>query len=92
MQVNFYATLRQIVGTKTVEFEVPEGATVRQLLEEVLRVYPALRRELIDDQGELFGYVHFFVNGRDVPYLKDQMETVLAADDVISVFPAVGGG
>jgi len=92
MQVNFYATLRQIVGTKTVEFEVPEGATVRQLLDEILRVYPALRCELVDDQGELYGYVHFFVNGRDVPYLQDQTETVLAADDVISVFPAVGGG
>jgi len=92
MQVNFYATLRQIVGTKTVEFEVPEGSTVRQLLDEILRVYPALRPELVDAQGELYSYVHFFVNGRDVPYLEDRMETVLQADDKISVFPAVGGG
>jgi molybdopterin converting factor small subunit len=65
---------------------------VRQLLGEILRLYPALRRELLNDKGELYGHVHIIVNGRDVPYLQDQMETVLAADDVISVFPAVGGG
>jgi len=92
MKVHFYATLREIVGQKTVEFEVKDGDTVRQLLEQIVARYPALRRELLDEKGELLGHVHFFVNGRDVPYLQDQAETVLKADDIISVFPAVGGG
>jgi sulfur-carrier protein len=92
MKVNFYATLREIVGTKTVEFDVPEGATIRQLLALLVERIPALRRELLDEQGELHGHIHFFVNGRDAPYLVDALDTVLKPIDVISVFPPVGGG
>ena len=32
------------------------------------------------------------VNGRDIRFLEKQLETVLNSEDVISVFPAVGGG
>jgi sulfur-carrier protein len=32
MQVNFYATLRPIVGGRTVELEIAEGLTVRELV------------------------------------------------------------
>ena len=92
MKVHFYATLREIVGTKTVEFELPEGATIRQLLALIVERIPALRRELLDDQGELHGHIHFFVNGRDAPYLADAVDTVLKPADVISIFPPVGGG
>lgn len=92
MQVSFFATLRQIVGAKTVIFDLPDEATVGQLIDLMVRRYPDLRRELLDDSGNLYGHVHVFVNGRDVPYLENRLETVLEADDVISVFPAVGGG
>lgn len=92
MKANFYATLRQIVGAKTIEFALPEGGTIGQLLELVIQRYPALRRELFDAEGNLYPHVHVFINGRDVPFLEDGLNTLLAADDVISVFPAVGGG
>ncbi len=36
MIVNFYATLRGVVGQKTVEFDLPEGATVQHLLAEMI--------------------------------------------------------
>lgn len=92
MQVSFFATLRQIVGTKTVAFDLPDQATIGQLIDLMVTRYPDLRRELLDESGNLYGHVHVFVNGRDVPYLENRLETVLKADDVISVFPAVGGG
>lgn len=92
MIVNFYATLRQIVGGKTVEIPVEEGATVQQLLDEMISRYPALAPELLNEQGSLYGHVHLFVNGRDTPFLEDGVDTVLNPDDTISVFPAVGGG
>jgi len=75
-----------------VEFEIPEGANVGQLLDEIVRKFPELRSELLDDKGQLYRHVHVFVNGRDVPYTEDKLETVLKSDDVISVFPAVAGG
>lgn len=92
MQVSFFATLRQIVGTKTVDFDLPDHSTIGQLIDLMVKRYPDLRRELLDENGNLYGHVHVFVNGRDVPYLENRLETVLKSDDVISVFPAVGGG
>jgi len=92
MRVDFYATLRQIVGTKTVDFPLPDGSTIGHLLEEVFIRYPAMRSELLDDEGQLHGHVHVLVNGRDVPYLKNTLNTVIHIDDTISIFPAVGGG
>jgi molybdopterin synthase sulfur carrier subunit len=92
MKVNFYSTLREIVGQKMVEFDLPEGTTVHQLVDEILRQYPSMRRELVDDDGNLYQHVHVFVNGRDVPFLEDRVDTQLMADDRISIFPAVGGG
>lgn len=92
MKVNFYATLRQIVGKKEVEFESSECLTVQQLVEEIVTKYPPMRRELLNENGELYPHVHVFVNGRDAPYLEKGMDTVLELSDKIDVFPAVGGG
>lgn len=92
MQINFYATLRPIVGAKTIELPLATGITVQQLLEEVIERYPALHKELFDDKGELYRHVHIFINGRDAPFLDDALETRLTLSDTIDIFPAVAGG
>lgn len=92
LKINFYATLRQIVGGKTLDLDIPQGATVRQLLDDIIRAYPLIKRELFDEKGVLYGHVHVLVNGRDVPYLENVLDTVLDSEDTVSIFPAVGGG
>jgi len=92
MKVNFYATLRQIVGGKTVEFDLPAGATVQDLINEMIRCVPALQRELLNEHGEMYSHVHLFVNGRDATFLENGLATRLDPEDVIGIFPAVGGG
>ena len=92
MKIHFFATLRPIVGQKTIEFDLPENVTVRQMVEIVVTRFPPLRKELLDEQGELYRHVHVFVNGRDAPYLDQRMETVVYPDDSVNIFPAVGGG
>ncbi len=92
MRINFYATLRQIVGGKTLDLNIPEGASLRQLLDEIIQLHPLLRRELFDETGNLYGHVHVLVNGRDVPYLENILDTILKPEDTINIFPAVGGG
>jgi len=92
VRVSFYATLRQIVGTKHLELALPEGATVAELLEAVLRGYPDLGPFLFGDDGQLSRHVHVFVNGRGAVYLPRRLETPLAASDVVDIFPAVAGG
>jgi molybdopterin synthase sulfur carrier subunit len=92
MEVNFFAGLRQIVGQKTVDISIPEGSTARQLVDEIVRIYPALERELFDDQGNLYGHVHVVINGRDIRYLEGSLEKGISAQDRVSLFPAIGGG
>ncbi len=92
MKVNFYATYRQVVGGKTVDLTVADAVTVRQLIEEAIRRFPALRRELLDERGDLYGHVHVYVSGRDVPFLAEGMDTPLRPDDTVDIFPPVGGG
>lgn len=92
MKVNFYATLRQIVGQKTIEISLEKDSTVQDLLDEVVNRYPLIRHELLNDDGVLYPHVHLFVNGRDAPYLDLGMDSALQAGDKIDIFPAVGGG
>ena len=92
MKVNFYATLREITGGKTVDFIVDDGVTAQELLDCIIGRFPGLRKELLNEDGHLHGHVHFFINGRDVQFLAENMETKIKPEDVINVFPAVGGG
>ena len=92
MKVNFYATLRPIVGKKTVELSLPSGMTAIQLVRMFVKDYPAMRRELLDENEQFLPHMKFFINGRQAEYLPDKMETVLGSDDKVDIFPPVGGG
>lgn len=92
MNINFYATLRLITGKKTVTLDLPDSITVREMLEDIFQHYPPLRKELMTAENDLHGHVHVFINGRDVPYLADVLETRITAGDKVDIFPAVGGG
>ena len=92
MKVNFFATLRDIAGGKVVEFDVDHGITAQELLDKVIEKFPLMKKELLNESGEMYGHVHFFINGRDVQFTDEDIETRILPGDLISVFPAVGGG
>jgi sulfur-carrier protein len=92
MKVNFYATLRAIVGQKTVEVDPGRQVTARQLVDVVTQDNPALRKELIDENNEFSRHMKFFINGREAVYLEDKMNTIIQPGDKIDIFPPVGGG
>jgi molybdopterin synthase sulfur carrier subunit len=92
MIVNYYATLRQVVGARQVDFSLPAGSTLRQLIEEMVKRYPDLKREMFDQNHHLQSHIHIYVNGRDSSFLDGSLDSILEADDTISVFPPVGGG
>ena len=92
MKVNFYATLRLIVGVKTVEVDFKPGTTAMGLVEQVVGAYPALRAQLFDEKNEFSSRMKFFINGREAVYLKDKMDTLIMPDDKVDIFPPVGGG
>jgi molybdopterin synthase sulfur carrier subunit len=92
VKVSFYAGMRPIVGAKTVEIPLPEGATVRRLVEEVIERYPPLASMLLDESGEVSRSVHVFVNGRGATYLEEGLATPLSRDDRVDIIPAAAGG
>lgn len=92
MKVNFYATLRQIVGQKTIDIRLEGDGSIQALLDSIVCIYPALKPELLDEHGRLYGHVHVIVNGRDSRFIDDGTDTILRPEDSISIFPAVGGG
>ena len=92
MKVNFFATLRYIAGGKVVEFDVEHGITAEDLLGAIVKKFPLMNKELLNEQGRMHGHVHFFINGRDVQFLDEGFQTRIRQADVVNVFPAVGGG
>ena len=92
MEVGFYATLRPIVGGRTVEVALSEGATVKQLLDALAHRWPALREQLFDEDGSLSRRVNVFVDGRNVRWLPGRLATALGPEQQVDVFPPVAGG
>lgn len=92
MRVNFYATLRAVVGQKTVELALPEGACVQELAAEIARRWPVLADQIFDDEGNISRQVHFMIGGRNIRWLPEGSATPLFSKDVIDVFPPTAGG
>ena len=92
MGINLYATLRPIVGQKTIEVELKPGANAQDLIEALVAKYPSMDPELLDKNRRLLPHMKMFINGREVIYLKNQFDYELRPDDTIDIFPPVGGG
>ena len=91
MRVRVFATLRPIVGSANVPTDIQAGQTVGALVNEMVTRWPDLRPEMLDADGNLLRRIHIFVNGRSVRYLQG-LDTVIAEQDDIAIFPPVGGG
>lgn len=89
--MRFFATFRAAVGQKTVEREVPDGATVGEVLAILESEYEDLEGQLLDDDGAVRERLSVLRNGREVVHLQGA-ETPLEEGDTLSVFPPVAGG
>ena len=81
-------TLRQEVGGAR---EVPaEGETVRELLDDLMGRFPALRPQLLDDD-DLAPFVNVYVEGEDVR-TREGLETDVRPGATVILLPAMAGG
>jgi len=83
----FFGPLREPVGEKTVAVTLPEGATVRDLLDRVGEEYDI---EFFED-GDLRGDRTVTVDGKDVRHL-DGPATTLSEGATVRLTTAVYGG
>jgi len=79
IRVLFFATLRQRVGTKEIELEVPEALDVRGLMQRLAGEFPALQSSL--------GTVLVSIN-REYAF----EEALIPLNAEIALFPPVSGG
>jgi MoaD family protein len=68
-----------------------DAPTVRAVLDEIERRYPALYRGVCDETGAVRRHVNLFVNVSHVRDL-DGLATGLSPGDVVIILPAVSGG
>ena len=74
-------------GAREVE---AEGATVRELLEDLSERIPALG-EKVYAAGEIQSFVNVYVDGEDVR-TRDGLETPVRASSTVILLPAMAGG
>jgi sulfur-carrier protein len=79
IRVQFYAQLRDLAGIREQDVDLPEGATVRNLLERIYSQLPALRAH---DKSILIGSGVEFVD----------RNYNLKSGEEISIMPPVQGG
>ena len=81
-------TLReQVNGEREV---LAEGETVRDLLEDLIGRFPALRAQIVED-GELAPFVNVYVEGEDVR-TREGIDTEVGPGQTVILLPAMAGG
>lgn len=68
-----------------------EGATLRQLIDDLDTRHDGVKGALVSDEGSLHRFINIYLNDEDVRFLGG-IETPLEDGDSISVLPAVAGG
>ncbi len=87
-RVRIPPTLRnETQGAREVE---ASGGTVRELLDDLMRRFPALRGQLLEDE-ELAPFVNVYVEGEDVR-TKNGLETQVDDASMVILLPAMAGG
>jgi sulfur-carrier protein len=68
-----------------------DGDTVGDVLDALYHAHPAVRGQLVTDEGELHRFVNLYVNDEDAKLL-DWLDTPLGERDTLLILPAMAGG
>ncbi len=89
--IKLFATLRDIAGAKEITVPLENGMTARDLVRAVTAAHPELGSKILNEDGELSGLVHIFVDGRNIEWLNG-LDTVISEDTDLVLIPPVAGG
>jgi adenylyltransferase/sulfurtransferase len=67
------------------------GATVGEVLNQLLTAHGGLKRHLMQDDGRLRNFVNLYLNDTDIRHL-DSTSTRVAEGDVLTIVPSIAGG
>lgn len=85
--------LKEILGDEVVEFPIPEGTTIKSLVDLMVEKWGARLTPYFSDEGDdrPLPKIRIAVNGKDIGFLQN-METELRNGDEVLMLPLVGGG
>lgn len=92
MRWKLFATLGETAGTREVSVDIESGTTLGDALETLFDAHPGLREEVLDGEGELYEHIRLLRNGADPFANEDGLDTTVADDDELALFPPVSGG
>jgi sulfur-carrier protein len=81
--------LRSYTGGQS-EIDV-HGQTVGDVMQDLIRHYPALQPHLYNSQGGLRPFVNLFIGEENIKDLQG-LETALRAEDRLLLIPSIAGG
>ena len=87
--VRFPSVMKFYVGNQS-EFPV-SGATVTEIIEQIVQQYPPVKFHLLDADGNLRRHFNIFVNGVHIRDLNG-MDTPLKEDDKVILMASAAGG
>ena len=88
VEVKVTANLQKLVGgRRSVQ---AEGASVRELLDDLESRYPGFKGQIVTD-GQIHRFVNIYLNDEDIRFL-DRLDTQLKEGDTLSILPALAGG
>jgi molybdopterin synthase sulfur carrier subunit len=67
------------------------GATVGEVFDDLIGQHPALRAQLLTDEGDLHRHLNVFLNDDDIRYLG-KLDAKVGEGDTLTLMPAVAGG
>jgi sulfur-carrier protein len=68
-----------------------DGATLRELIDDLEERHAGLKDALVGDDGNLHRFINVYVDDEDVRFLGG-IETPLEDGSTVSILPAVAGG
>ena len=89
VSVRIPTPLRKLTNDE--ELVTVEAATIGDAISELQTKYPGIKERLVDDSGEVRGFVNIYVNEEDIRFLQNK-ETLIKDGDEVSIIPAIAGG
>ena len=68
-----------------------DGETVSEIIENLEKAYPGIKKRLLDEKGEIRKFINIYVDEEDIRFLQGKV-TKLKGKKEITIVPAIAGG